>query len=161
VVVRPAQTDDLDDLCLLYGGFHEFHAARLPDRLASLGVPEAHDSPVLRAAIKEILQGADSIIYVAEIGGECVGLAEVYLRQDRPHLASVPHTYGYLQSLMVHEAHRRSGLGTRLVQAAHRWVRSRGGTEMRADLWEFAEGPLRFYEKVGYATLRRTMVRKL
>lgn len=161
MTVRPAETRDLDALCLLYGEFHEFHARNLPDRLVSLGDPEAHDSSALRAAITEIMQGRDSIIYVAEIGGECVGLAEVHLRRDQPDPARVSCTYGHLQSLMVREAHRRSGLGTRLVEAAHRWVRSSGGTEMRTDLWEFAEGPLRFYEKVGYATMRRTMVRRL
>lgn len=31
---------------------------------------------------------------------------------------------------------------------------------MRLDIWEFDEDPLRFYERSGYRTLRREMIRR-
>jgi hypothetical protein len=32
---------------------------------------------------------------------------------------------------------------------------------MKLDVWEFDAGPTRFYEQVGYRTLKRTLVREL
>ena len=89
VTVRPAGRWDVKALCLLYGEFHEFHARGLPDRLVSLGAPEAHDSSDLRTALMKVIRGQDSTIYVAEVDGECVGLAEVYVRHDQPDPARV------------------------------------------------------------------------
>jgi GNAT superfamily N-acetyltransferase len=62
---------------------------------------------------------------------------------------------------MVQETYRGHGIGTRLVEAAERWARGQGATEVRVETWEFVEGPLAFYERMGYRTLRRTVVREL
>ena len=32
---------------------------------------------------------------------------------------------------------------------------------MKLDAWEFAAGPLGFYEKNGYKTLKRTLIKEL
>ena len=68
------------------------------------------------------------------------------------------HRYGYLQSLIVSAPFRKSGLGKQLVAAAHEWARGQDATELQMDIWEFAEGPLHFYETLGYRTLKRHLV---
>jgi diamine N-acetyltransferase len=50
------------------------------------------------------------------------------------------------------------GLGRLLVEVAQQWARERGATEMQLDIWEFAAGPLHFYERLGYRTLKRHLV---
>jgi GNAT superfamily N-acetyltransferase len=60
----------------------------------------------------------------------------------------------------VSEGQRRFGRGRVLVDEAEKWVRQREAEEMRLDIWEFDDGPLRFYEKRGYWTLRREMIRR-
>jgi GNAT superfamily N-acetyltransferase len=160
VVIRLAALPDLNPLCKLYVAFHEFHVRGVPGRLVSLGEPEAFDCTELLANLEKIIDGPDSVIFVAEIESELVGLAEVYLRRDDANSAQAACHYGYLQSLMVREPVRHHGIGTQLVAAAERWANSRGATEIRLDMWEFAEGPLHFYEKSGYRTLRRVMVRE-
>ncbi len=66
-----------------------------------------------------------------------------------------------VQSLMVREARRREGWGWRLMDAAEALAKQRGADLMQVELWEFAEGPLGFYEKLGYRTTHRRMVKEL
>jgi GNAT superfamily N-acetyltransferase len=107
------------------------------------------------------MEREDAVLFVAESAGEIVGLAEIYLRQDDVHEVTMAYRYGYLQSLMVSEAHRGQGIGIALVTAVETWAAAQGATEMRLETWEFAAGPLPFYERAGYTTLRRTLVRSL
>jgi GNAT superfamily N-acetyltransferase len=160
VIVRPAANHDRGALCRLYHEFHEFHVRGVPDRLLSLGEPPAtYAQTDLYRALGGIIGGADSAIFVAEAAGQAVGLAEVYLRQDEPNPLETSCRYGYLQSLIVQAGFRREGIGTQLLEAAQQWVRERGAAELRVEVWEFGAGPLPFYEKNGYRTLRRTLVR--
>ncbi|MGE5654472.1 MAG: GNAT family N-acetyltransferase, partial [Bacillota bacterium] len=69
--------------------------------------------------------------------------------------------YVYLQSLMVSHHARRWGIGRQLMDTVHQWARSQGAAEVRLETWEFPEGPQRFYEVMGYRTLRRTLVNEL
>lgn len=79
------------------------------DRLLSLGEPlDTYEHSDLYQALAKVIEGADSVIFVAEAADQLIGLAEVYV-----------------------------------------------------EIWEFEEGPLRFYEKNDYRTLRRTLVRAL
>lgn len=90
-----------------------------------------------------------------------IGLAEVYVRHDEPGRGLIPQRFGHLQSMVVREEDRRAGVGAALLEASEAWARAGGAREMRLDIWEFPEGPLRFYERCGYSTLRRTLVRRL
>ena len=83
------------------------------------------------------------------------------MRQDEAHPLRVAYRFGYLQSLIVSAAFRAQGLGRLLVEAAQQWARERGATEMQVDIWEFAAGPLHFYERLGYRTLIRHLVAAL
>ena len=159
MTVRPAGLRDLEWLCKSYYEFHEFHVRGVPDRLATLGESDPGEDSKLRASLEKIINGDDSMLFIADVTGRPVGFAEVYVRQDTPDPARVSYRYGRLQSLMVDEAFRRQGVGRRLMEAAERWAREQGATEMRLDIWEFGQGPLGFYGKTGYRTLRRTMVR--
>jgi GNAT superfamily N-acetyltransferase len=160
--IRQAELTDREALCDLYFEFHEFHVRGVPDRLASLGeAADGHKGSDLYRNLAAIINNDDSAIFVSEKTCEVVGMAEVYLREDESDPLIVGHKHGHLQSLMVREGFRRQRVGARLVAAAERWAKARGAVEMRLRTWEFAEGPLAFYERAGYQTLRRTMVRRL
>ncbi len=162
IVVKPAANHDREALCRLYHEFHEFHVHGVPDRLLSVGQPlETYEHSDLYQALARIIEGADSAIFVAETARQLIGFAEVYVRQDEPTPLRPSYRHGYLQSLMVTEAFRGQGVGARLLEASQRWAREKGATEMRVETWEFEAGPLRFYEKNDYRTLRRTLVRAL
>jgi ribosomal-protein-alanine N-acetyltransferase len=161
VVIRLARMEDMQALCKLYNEFHEFHVRGVPDRLVSLEKTNPHHDAELRNNLDKIINQVDSVILVVEVANQVVGLAEVYIREDEPNPARVAYMYGHLQSLLVTKAFRRQGVGEKLLQAAESWAKGRGATEMRLDIWEFPKGPLRFYEKTGYRTLRRKLVKRL
>ena len=137
---------------------HEFHARRLPDRLR---IPETYDDATLRESISALLHQEDAALLILLVSGEPVGLAELSLRSDVAEPVTVAHTYGYVQSLVVLESWRKRGCGQQLLNAAERWTRDHGGTELRLSVWEFAEGPLPFYETAGFRTLKRELVKAI
>ncbi len=161
-IVRPAGEPDLDSLCDLYFEFHEFHAQHLPDFLQSLAKPTQEDRRELHSEIKKILDGNQSTILVAEHSGRVIGFAEIHLRQpDLSDRAKTPITYAHLQSLAVSEPYRLKGIGKLLLKAAEDWAHAHGALELRLDAWEFSAGPLGFYQKSGYRTFRRSLVKKI
>jgi len=162
VTIRPASLSDRGTLCKLYHEFHEFHVLGVPERLLSLGEPlNTYEHSGLYLTLEKIISNEDSVVFVAEASHQLVGFVEVYIRQDEPNPLKVSYRYGHLQSLMVKESFWRQGVGTRLLEAAQQWAREKGAAEIRLDTWEFEAGPLQFYEKHRYRTLRRTLVREL
>jgi GNAT superfamily N-acetyltransferase len=158
LIVRPAAEQDVAALAGLYIELHAFHVEHLPERLRIAG---AMPDPALEQGIRRILADADSAIFVAEIDGRAAGLAEVSVREPEPNPLRVTRRYAHVQSLAVSRGFRRHGVGARLIEAAQHWAEERGAAEMQLDLWEFAAGPLPFYEALGYRTLKRTMVKAL
>jgi ribosomal protein S18 acetylase RimI-like enzyme len=161
-LIRQANQQDVDALCDLYYEFHEFHVWGVPDRLRSLGARGGQDWTRLRQALDQIFQDENAAIFVAEASGEVVGLVEVYLRQDDETNPLIhAYRYGHVQSLVVQEAYRRSGIGKQLLEGAQHWASGKGATEVRLEVWEFEANPLKFYERAGYRTLKRTLIKGL
>lgn len=157
VTIRPAHPDDVEALSNLYVEFHNFHACGVPTRLQ----PVAGVTGELRQAVRDILANPEAAVFVAALSGEVVGFVELYRKEAAADPAVVPRTYAHLQSLMVTERVRRYGVGAHLVEAAHTWAREQGATAMELDIWEFDAGPLGFYERLGYRTMRRQLVHLL
>ena len=160
--IRVASQDDRDTLRRLYYAFHEFHVLGVPSHLRSLGSYKTYDWAAFDKAIGEIFSNPDAVILLMEVDGESVGFVEVYLKQDdASNEAIVPYRYGHVQSLFVTASLRGRGLGRQLLTFAECWARGRGATQMKLDAWEFAAGPLGFYETNDYKTLKRTLIKAL
>jgi ribosomal protein S18 acetylase RimI-like enzyme len=160
VTIRPATGSDIPSLRRLYDEFHAFHARHLPDRL--LIPAEQEPNTEFEDAIDKILANNDAMLLVAQEGDEVVGFAEIYVHSEDRRPWAPPRRYGHLQSLGVTQRmRRRRGVGGLLLQAAERWAVGKDAGEIRTDVWEFGEGPLGFYERAGYMTLRRTLVRPI
>ena len=158
IFIRRATEQDIDALMSLYDEFHRFHVLGVPDRLRTSDPSTPTGQAALSDALSAILHREDAAMFVALVGDHVAGLAEVYVRQDEPHPLIVPHRYGHLQSLFVSASFRKHGLGKLLVEAVHHWAKEQGATEMQLDMWEFEEGPLHFYEHLGYHTLKRHLI---
>ncbi len=161
LIVRVAKPSDVESLCRLYVELHEFHALGVPDRLMTLGDPAKFDCSELIATLGTSLDRDDAALFVAETDGRLMGLAEMYIRVDERSEVRVARTYAYLQSLLVSQSYRSLGVGKRLLEAAERWGRDKGASEVRLETWEFPVGPVAYYEQRGYRTLRRVLVREL
>lgn len=156
VTVRKADKVDIDALARLYVEFHNFHALGIPSRMRTV----ESDEPLLQA-IGDLLDNPQVAVFVASLDNEVCGFAEVYLRETESTAALVPRKYAYLQSLMVTAAVRKQGVGRLLVQAAHEWAVHNGAAAIELETWEFGGGPLRFYESLGFKTVKRTLVLEL
>jgi len=159
VIIRIANEQDFIALERLYYDFHQYHVREVPDRLQDLGKFEDQDWSRLQQALRDIITNQDAAIFLAECSGQLIGLVEVYYRQDdKANPLIVPHQYAYLQSIMVSEPYRSLGIGKKLMEVAHQWGREKGAREMRLDVWEFNQGTIQFYERMGYRPLTRTLI---
>ena len=158
VHIRRATEQDMEALLALYVELHEFHARGLPHWLR---IPEVYDHAASRELLRGLFDKETAAIFVAEVLGKIAGLLEMYLKEDEEHPLAVAHRYGYVQSLVVSAAFRKHGLGKALLEQGHLWTQEHGGEEVRLAVWEFPEGPLHFYEALGYNTYKRWLVKAL
>lgn len=159
-MIRRAARDDIEALRALYDEFHVFHVRGVPVHLRVPDPGEA-DPAEFDRAVERLVEGEEATLLVAESQGRLLGLAEVYLDPLHESPFVVSRRTATLQSLLVTETCRGTGLGRALVEAAERWAADRGAEEIKAKTWEFPEGPLAFYESLGYKTLRRELVKVL
>lgn len=160
VTIRSARPDDLEALRAGYDEFQSFHVRGLPRYLRVPDPGEAGPTE-FDQAVERLIAGEEATLLVAESDGRLVGLAEVYLNDPVESPFVVSRRTATLQSLLVIEDFRGTGLGRALVEAVEQWALQRGAKEMKAKTWEFPEGPLAFYEALGYATLSRELVKPL
>lgn len=69
--------------------------------------------------------------WLAELDGAIIGFAEASIRPYAEGCET--RAIGYLEGWFVESAHRGTGVGRALVEAAEDWARSRGCTEMASD----------------------------
>jgi GNAT superfamily N-acetyltransferase len=137
VAIRPAQRDDLPALLALYRELNP-------------------DDPPLRAGIAEavwqqIRAQEGRTLLVADIGSEVVGTIDCCVQ---PNLTRGARSIMSLGNLVVAAAHRRSGVGARLLDHAIGIARS-GGC-YKAELLSAAQPPAHaFYESQGFSASAR------
>jgi len=99
---------------------------------------------------------AQSLVLVAERGGEVVGMVTVQLVVSTAEGA----LSGLLEDMVVAPAARGRGIGRRLLEAAEGWTRERGATRLQL-LADRENGPaLRFYERMGWRGTRLVCLRR-
>jgi ribosomal protein S18 acetylase RimI-like enzyme len=154
--IRPATIDDYDALGAIYAEVELLHRTALPQ------IFRAPDGPVLsREYFEAGLADEEFAWLVAERAGELLGFVTVRVVQapERPIL--LPRRYAEVNNLAVHAPYRQSGVGRALLKRAEQWAAERGLGEIELNVWEFNQGAIEFYEKLGYVTERRTMWRNI
>lgn len=95
------------------------------------------------------------IIFVAEANdGTLVGFLEVDLRSHADG-CNPSRPVGYIEGWYVDEAHRRSGVGRKLLAQAEDWARSQGCVEMGSDALIDNELSQHAHEALGYEVVDR------
>ena len=126
------------------------HIFQKPDRIART-----------REYISDIITSKDAALFVAEYRGQIIGLAHVNVRESPDIPFMVPRRYAVIGDLIVRERFHRSGVGRSLVETAHQWALNKGLTEIELTVWEFNEGAIAFYDKLGFTTANRRMWKSL
>jgi aminoglycoside 6'-N-acetyltransferase I len=95
-------------------------------------------------------------VFVAVLpSSELIGFAEVSVREWAEGCDTEP--VGYLEGWYVQPAHRLSGIGRRLVEAAEGWALSKGCTEMGSDAELWNEAGQRAHQALGFEEANRVV----
>jgi aminoglycoside 6'-N-acetyltransferase I len=97
-----------------------------------------------------------NVVLVSEAeDGHLNGLLEVSIRAVAPGCAT--RNIGYLEGWYVEPAYRRQGIGRALVEAAERWARSIGCTEMASDTEIENSESQEAHTRLGYREIERVV----
>ena len=108
-------------------------------------------------ALKRMLEDpARRLVLVAEADGAVIGMVTAQLVISTAEGGDA----GILEDLVVDEAHRRTGVGRRLLAAAEAWARARGATRLQL-LADVENGPaLDFYARTGWSRTQLVCLRR-
>lgn len=98
---------------------------------------------------------------VAEDAGRVVGFLQAHIVDARRAPNLVDRQTLFIDVLLVTEDSRKSGAGKALMDGAHAWGRLRSATDVELNVYEFNEGALAFYDRLGYVTSSRRLWRDL
>lgn len=136
IVIRPAQPGD---------------AATLTDLTEQLGYPASVHA--IAARLANLLGLPEHALFVATADDQVRGWVHVFKahRLETDDCAEIG-------GLVVDTAWRGQGVGKSLMAAAETWARSLALTKVRVRSNIVREGAHRFYERLGYASLKRSTV---
>jgi GNAT superfamily N-acetyltransferase len=134
VTTRLAKEGDVDAVAALFDGYRQFYG-QAPDLAGS------------KVFIAERMGRGDSVVIVAEDGGEPIGFAQLY-----PSFTSVRMSRIFiLNDLFVAPAHRGTGGGRALLEAAADWARQSGAVRLTLTTQKENSAAKRAYERAGWA----------
>ena len=154
VAVRRASASDLPAIIALRMALLREHAHNtIYGRLRQDA--EARASKLFAAQ----LQSQNEVIFLADMGGETVGILRCIHSTGSPLLE--PSQYAYVSSVYVVPKARERGVLRALLSAADTWCRDRGLDEMR--LHNAADNPLAnaAWEALGFGVVEHLRVRTL
>ena len=107
--------------------------------------------------VLKMMEDPEQDVLVAEENGQLLGFAMVeYIKREETNSIYAVHE-AHIVEIGVDETSQGKGIGTALIQAVKDAAKVRGCRSVQLDVWEFNKSALRFYEKLGFVTLRRKM----
>ena len=93
--------------------------------------------------------------------GRVIGAVTVRVFDTPADPSMVPRRRAHVDTLVVDRRHRRTGVGSRLMEAAAAWGSARGAVELVLTVWAGNSGAEAFYRNLGYHDLSRALRRNL
>lgn len=153
VTVRKATLEDYDALSEMLEEVDALHRQALPHLFRAPPVWPARS----REEVSALLADEQALVLVAEEGGRIVGvnIAKMVSAPDTP--LHVPRRLAHVGPLVVSWANHHRGIGRMLMEGALDWARQQGVGQIELNVFEFNQGAIKFYEKLGFKTLSRKM----
>ncbi|MDX1420264.1 MAG: GNAT family N-acetyltransferase [Rubricoccaceae bacterium] len=134
MTIRPLRADDPADVA----AWHRLRRALWPDC----------EEAIHAAEVARHLMAGDTTVLVAEDGDSLVGFVELAVRERVE--GSTEERVGYVEGWFVAEAHRGTGLGRALIEAAEDWTRARGLRELASDAELSNTGSIAAHQALGF-----------
>lgn len=107
----------------------------------------------------ELIRSPDSVVIVAEIDGQLVGSAYAQIRKADLYLK---HThFAYLGFMYVKPAFRGKGINQSILEALINWIKAKGISEIRLDVYDENIVAKNTYLKAGFKPIMLTMRRSI
>jgi ribosomal protein S18 acetylase RimI-like enzyme len=154
MLLRKARIKDAQGIARLYLEFWKIHDGI--DPLVTL-----RRKPMLeteKEEAKKDIRKRNPAILVAVDGDEVLGYIIVKIVKASRQLRMK--RFGLIDSLVVAEERRRSGVGKKLVSYTHSYLRSEGVSYARLNVYDINTGALRFWEAQGYKPRARMLSRE-
>jgi len=146
--IRLATMDDYEAICRLYRQADQHHVDLLPQ------VFQAFPGPARSRELVSQFVGQDgAACIVAEADGKVVGLVSVKKAATPPYPMFRPREHALVEVLVVDEAHRHTGVGSLLLDAAKQWARARGLRSLQTNVWAANRVAKRLYARHGFKTI--------
>jgi ribosomal protein S18 acetylase RimI-like enzyme len=155
MLIRKAKPADAEGLARLYLQFWKAH--RDADPLLKLA-----ERPTLKnqkeQARKDIARKGTHL-FVSVEDGRILGYIELLIKNNDP-LFRV-RRYGYLNSCVVDEKHRRKGIAQKLTEHGLDSLKARGIRHVKTNVYRSNRAALRTWVKLGFKEISKHMTKKL
>lgn len=150
-MVRFASKEDYEAINALRAPVCALHSNGYPALFKPVFAKD-HQERVLK-----MMEDPEQDVLVEEENGQLLGFVMVeYIKREETNNIYAVHE-AHIVEIGVDETSQGKGIGTALIQAVKDAAKVRGCRSVQLDVWEFNKSALRFYEKLGFVTLRRKM----
>ena len=148
--IRRATLADLDPIEALWREMMDFHAA-FDDHFTLSSQADANH----RIHMTNLLQDESKRIFVADDGDQLLGYLMAEIKTYPP--IYLVQKYGYIGTISVTESARRTGIGSKLLNAALDWFRD--NDLQRVECAVAVENPVSrgFWKGVGFREIKETL----
>jgi ribosomal protein S18 acetylase RimI-like enzyme len=164
-MIRQAKDDDWDGVRALWRQVDDLHASLAPAYFRSTARAPREWSELLAAPDAAVFVHLHVHVGVGEDapseGPSLIGFVSVRIFETPPDPAMVPLRRGHVEMLVVGRAHRRQGIGGRLMRHVSDWARGQGAAELVLTVWSGNEAAEAFYKHLGYRELSRVLHTRL
>lgn len=158
IVIRTASDRDVRGVVALAYELLLFHGRLGADWVRPVGslgeFSDAWESYLIR-----FLSSSISLVLVAERDGALVGYLMATQHERPPIMVGPPDLM--ICELAVAESLRGQGVGRRLLDEAEAWGQAEGTGYLRLHVYEANVGAIRFYEREGFTTHERVLLRPI
>lgn len=152
VLIRKIGEKDFGDINKLFIKVDEYHRINL----SSIFEKKENIGRTIEY-LKNICNSEESELFVAEYDSEIVGIVEINIRRAVNNFLKKDREWVSLDTIMIKEKYRNNGIGEMLVDTVLDWSREKNINRIELNVYEFNKNAIKFYQRLGFETLNRTM----
>lgn len=103
------------------------------------------------------INGNTSNIYVFELDNQIVAFALIKQQEYPETFDKYLQKVFYIQEFLVDKNYRRRGIGRQLFDYLKKEAKKKGYSRLELDVWNFNQGAIDFYNRIGYKAYRTYM----
>jgi len=151
IVVREAAVEDAEALADMNHSVHTLHREQDPVRF------KPYDRAAIADQLRAWLRDGEREILIAEDRGRPVGYVSFVVVRRPEHVFGYERTFVHVDQISVSSAHRRLGIGKRLVDAVKQKARDRGTNVVELDVHDFNNDAQAFFAAQGFTPVKHRL----